>query len=49
MMFGGELFDDFSHHPNIVNEAVGLHSTAAGAYQFLYQNLAGPSYTVRVY
>ena len=37
MMFGGELFDDFSHHPNIVNEAVGLHSTAAGAYQFLYR------------
>lgn len=37
MMFGGGLFDDFSHHPNIVNEAVGLHSTAAGAYQFLYR------------
>jgi len=37
MMFGGGLFDDFSHHPNIVNEAAGLKSTAAGAYQFLYR------------
>lgn len=37
MMFGGELFDDFSRHPNIVNEAAGLKSTAAGAYQFLYR------------
>lgn len=34
-MFGGSTFDDFDDHPRITNRAVGLASTAAGAYQFL--------------
>ena len=41
MMFGGGLFEGFEHHPNIVNQAAGLKSTAAGAYQFLYSTWQG--------
>lgn len=41
MMFGGGLFEGFEHHPNIVNSAAGLKSTAAGAYQFLYSTWSG--------
>jgi len=39
MMFGGGLFSvaDGWQHPNVVNHAAGLSSTAAGAYQFLYR------------
>lgn len=35
-IFGGRMFTDFSHHPNILVKASGISSTAAGAYQFLY-------------
>lgn len=35
MMFGGELFDDFSDHPRKKITRGTLTSTAAGAYQFL--------------
>lgn len=37
VLVGGELFHDYSHHPNVLvtlNKA-GLKSTAAGRYQFL--------------
>lgn len=34
--FGGGLFSDFSKHPNIKIPFRNTHSTAAGAYQFLY-------------
>lgn len=39
MMFGGGLFDVAGgwQHPNVVNHAAGLSSTAAGAYQFLHR------------
>jgi len=40
-MFTGKLFDSFSDHPRIVNSANGLHSTAAGAYQFLEKTWDG--------
>ncbi|HEX7904894.1 MAG TPA: glycoside hydrolase family 104 protein [Chitinophagaceae bacterium] len=36
MLYGGNLFDDFSKHPNIPVTRWGITSTAAGAYQFLY-------------
>ncbi|MEW5291996.1 glycoside hydrolase family 104 protein [Erwinia papayae] len=36
-MFNGVKFTDFSRHPNVRNEANGIVSTAAGAYQFLYR------------
>jgi muramidase (phage lysozyme) len=35
-MFTGVKFTDFTRHPNVRNEANGIVSTAAGAYQFLY-------------
>lgn len=40
-LFGGDLFDDFSRHPNIVkqfrwNDGTIGYTSAAGAYQFLY-------------
>lgn len=36
-LFGGELFNDFSKHPNKVVSKSGYNSTAAGAYQILYR------------
>lgn len=40
---GGELFDDFSDHPNklVRIDRLGVSSTAAGAYQFLYRTWKG--------
>lgn len=40
-LYGGDLFDDFSRHPNTVVTAGGYTSTAAGAYQFLYRTWSG--------
>lgn len=42
MLFGGELFDDLSRHPNVMkqfrwNDGTVGYTTAAGAYQFLYR------------
>lgn len=37
MLFGGELFTDYSVHPNRVIRKSGISSTAAGAYQFLFR------------
>lgn len=37
MLFGGELFEGFEDHPNILVEKSGYRSTAAGAYQILYK------------
>ena len=39
VIFGGQTFSDYSHHPNIavpIPSRPGWHSTAAGAYQFIY-------------
>ena len=39
IIFGGQRFTDFSHHPNIrvpIPHRPGLVSTAAGRYQFLF-------------
>lgn len=39
IIFGGQRFTDFSHHPNIrvpIPGSPGLVSTAAGRYQFLF-------------
>jgi lysozyme len=39
VIFGGQTFSDYSHHPNIavpIPGRPGWHSTAAGAYQFIY-------------
>jgi lysozyme len=36
MLYGGQLFTDFSTHPNIAITKGGITSTAAGAYQILY-------------
>ncbi|WP_426287511.1 glycoside hydrolase family 104 protein [Luteibacter sp. E-22] len=37
VLVGGELFHDYSHHPNVLVtlNKTGLKSTAAGRYQFL--------------
>ncbi|HKY46133.1 MAG TPA: glycoside hydrolase family 104 protein [Pyrinomonadaceae bacterium] len=37
VLVGGKLFDDFSHHPNILVPLprLGIKSTAAGRYQFI--------------
>jgi muramidase (phage lysozyme) len=35
-IFGGQMFTDFSKHPNIKVTKSGYTSTAAGAYQFLF-------------
>jgi muramidase (phage lysozyme) len=37
MFFGGELFTDYSVHPNRAIHKSGITSTAAGAYQFLFR------------
>ncbi len=39
-LYGGELFNDFSRHPNRAIRKSGITSTAAGAYQFLYKTWA---------
>ncbi len=36
-LYGGELFSDYSRHPNLAIRKYGITSTAAGAYQFLYK------------
>lgn len=36
-LYGGDLFNDFSHHPNRAIHKGGITSTAAGAYQFLFK------------
>jgi lysozyme len=36
-LYGGDLFNDYSSHPNIKIRKGGITSTAAGAYQFLYK------------
>lgn len=43
VMFGGELFTDYSRHPRIINTVGSLKSSAAGRYQLLYRYWA--SYT----
>jgi len=43
LIVGGELFHDYSHHPDVLvtlNKR-GLKSTAAGRYQFLYSTWCG--------
>jgi len=37
IMYGGELFNGYSRHPNKAITKNGITSTAAGAYQFLYR------------
>ena len=41
MMYGGGLFNDYSRHPNTPITKYGITSTAAGAYQFLYNTWLG--------
>jgi muramidase (phage lysozyme) len=41
MMYGGQLLNDYSRHPNKAITRNGITSTAAGAYQFLYSTWAG--------
>ncbi|MEX3955887.1 glycoside hydrolase family protein [Trinickia sp. EG282A] len=39
VIYGGQTFSDYSHHPDIavpIASRPGWHSTAAGAYQFIY-------------
>jgi lysozyme len=39
VIYGGGTFQDYSHHPNIpvpIPSRPGYHSTAAGAYQFIF-------------
>ena len=41
MLYGGDLFDSFAAHPNVLVTAAGYTSTAAGAYQFLNRTWKG--------
>ena len=41
MLYGGQLFTDYSDHPNSPVSKWGITSTAAGAYQILYRTWQG--------
>jgi lysozyme len=40
-LYGGQLFGDYSWHPNIAVTSSDITSTAAGAYQILYSTWTG--------